>query len=274
VLNYKYNNPETAAYELTVGLTGLMEASRCLLRPVQRADSAHLDAMAEMAGFGEDRFRELTERTPGFMDYFYEATPVDEISKLNIGSRPSHRQAGDRSKSSIRAISWVFGWAQARHTIPAWFGIGTGLKTWRGDDPERLEALQAMYRDWPFFRGLLSNTQMALFKADMQIAEEYSRLCPDREVAETVYRAVRDEYELTCAEIQTVAGIDALLDENPILKNSLSRREPYLDPLNRIQLEMLTRTRDEGTDQASRAACLDSVLRTINAIAAGMRNTG
>ena len=274
VLNYKYNNPETAAYELTVGITGLMEASRCLLRPAQKAAPPHLAAMAEMAEFGENRFRQLTERTAGFMDYFYEATPVNEISKLNIGSRPSHRQAGDRSKSSIRAISWVFGWAQARHTIPAWFGIGTGIRSWRGDDPDRLDALQAMYREWLFFRGLLSNTQMALFKADMQIAEEYSRLCADREVADTVYRMIRDEYELTCSEIQAVAGIDALLDENPILKNSLSRREPYLDPLNRIQLEMLTRTRDEGADAETRAACLDSVLRTINAIAAGMRNTG
>jgi phosphoenolpyruvate carboxylase len=274
VLNYKYNNPETAAYELTVGLTGLMQASLCLLRDPEKASPGHLDAMKELAASGERHFRRLTEETPGFMDYFYQSTPVNEIARLNIGSRPSHRSLSDRSKSSIRAISWVFGWAQARHTIPAWFGIGTALESWRAGHPERLESLRKMYHDWPFFRGLLSNTQMALFKADMLIAEEYSALCTDSERARDVYTMIRDEYVRTRDEITLVAGIDELLDENPILKNSLSRREPYLDPLNRIQLEMLSRYRKSEDSNADRPAFLDSVLRTINAIAAGMRNTG
>jgi phosphoenolpyruvate carboxylase len=257
-----------------MGLTGLLEASLCLLREPRKASPEHLVAMSELSAFGEAHFRKLTEETSGFMDYFYEATPVNEISSLNIGSRPSHRSLSDRSKSSIRAISWVFGWAQARHTLPAWFGIGTALEKWRAGDPERLAALRRMYRDWPFFRGLLSNTQMALFKADMSIAEEYAGLCQDRQVAETVYSMIREEYGRTCFEITQVAGIEELLDENPILKNSLSRREPYLDPLNRIQLEMLGRYRAAGDAASMRSSELDSVLRTINAIAAGMRNTG
>jgi phosphoenolpyruvate carboxylase len=230
--------------------------------------------MSELASHGEQHFRKLTEQTPGFMDYFYEATPVNEISKLNIGSRPSHRSSTDRSKSSIRAISWVFGWAQSRHTIPAWFGIGAALRSWRGDDPARLEALRQMYHEWAFFRSLLSNTQMALFKAEMSISEQYSRLCADPVVGRAVHALISEEYRRTCEEIKLVAGIDELLAENPILRNSLSRREPYLDPLNQIQLEMLSRHRDSDRSDEERDACLDSVLRTINAIAAGMRNTG
>ena len=274
VLNYKYNNPETAAYELTMGLTGLLKASLGVLKEPEPDDPEFLSAMADLAVIGERHFRLLTEETPGFMDYFYEATPVNEIAKLNIGSRPSHRDKGDRSKSSIRAIAWVFGWAQARQTLPAWFGIGTALTEWRGTDEARLDALRRMYREWPFFHGLLSNTQMALFKSDMEIAREYAELANDRESAAKVFDMVESEYERTRNEILAVAEIDDLLDENPILKNSLSRREPYLDPLNYIQLETIRRYRNASLPDAEREANLDALLRTINAIAAGVRNTG
>lgn len=274
VLNYKYNNPETAAYELTMGLTGLLKASIGVLRDPEPDDPLYLSAMADLAALGEDHFRRLTEETSGFMDYFYEATPVNEIAKLNIGSRPSHRDKSDRSKSSIRAIAWVFGWAQARQTIPAWFGIGTALAEWRGSDQERLEALRRMYREWPFFHGLLSNTQMSLFKSDMGIAAEYAELVSDRIEAEQIFGMIRSEYERTRDEILAVAEIQELLDENPILKNSLSRREPYLHPLNYIQLEAIRRYRNPDASDAERDANLDALLRTINAIAAGMRNTG
>ena len=274
VLNYKYNNPETAAYELTMGLTGLLKASLGVLKEPEPDDPEFLSAMADLAVIGERHFRLLTEETPGFMDYFYEATPVNEIAKLNIGSRPSHRDKGDRSKSSIRAIAWVFGWAQARQTLPAWFGIGTALSEWRGGDEARLHVLRRMYREWPFFHGLMSNTQMALFKSDMDIAREYAQLANDRETADRVFDLVKSEYERARDEILAVAEIDDLLDENPILKNSLSRREPYLDPLNYIQLETIRRYRNTSLPDAEREANLDALLRTINAIAAGVRNTG
>ncbi len=274
VLTYKYSNRETAVYELTMGATGLLIASQCLIRPPAEDRKDYLATLDELAANGESAFRALTERTPGFLDYFYEATPVNEIAMMNIGSRPSHRNKADRSKSSVRAIAWVFGWAQSRHTLPAWYGIGSALATWRQEQPERLAVLQKMYQEWPFFRALLGNAQMALFKGEMTIAGEYARLCHDPEVAETIYGMVREEYYLTLRQIMEIAGIHQLLDETPILQLSLSRRDPYLDPLNHIQLELLRNYRDESQSEEVRQKWLDPLLRSINAIAAGMRNTG
>ena len=177
VLSYKYSNTETAVYELSMGITGLMKASRNLITKPQPDNPEYLDIMRELAASGESHYRGLTDETAGFLDYFYEATPVSEIALMNIGSRPSHRKKADRSKGSVRAIGWVFGWAQSRHTLPAWYGIGTALENWLQQHPQQLAKLQDMYRDWPFFRALLSNSQMALFKADMHIAESYVSLC-------------------------------------------------------------------------------------------------
>ncbi len=274
VLSNRYSNRETAVFELTMGLTGLIEASKSLLRAPAADNPEHLQTMAELAHLGETCYREICEQTSGFMDYFYEATPVDEIALLNIGSRPSHRAKGDRSKSSIRAIAWVFAWAQSRQNLPAWYGIGTALEQWRGDDPDRLRQVQAMYRDWPFFRALLSNTQMALVKACMDIAEEYAELCEERDTADAIFNKIKEEFVRTSEQIVQVAGLDELLDDNPLLKLSLGRRDPYLDPLNHIQLELLRRYRDPKLSEAEREANLDPLLRSINAIAAGMRNTG
>ena len=274
VLTYKYSNHEPAVYELTMGATGLLIASQCLIRPPAEDRKDYLAILDELSASGEASFRELTERTPGFLDYFYEATPVNEIAMMNIGSRPSHRKKADRSKDSVRAIAWVFGWAQSRHTLPAWYGIGSALAAWRQDHPERLATLQRMYQDWPFFRALLGNAQMALFKGEMTIAREYAQLCHDPAVAETIYGMVREEYYLTLRQIMEIAGIHQLLDETPILQLSLSRRDPYLDPLNHIQLELLRHYRDETLAEETRQRWLDPLLRSINAIAAGMRNTG
>lgn len=274
VLSYKYNNSETAVFELTMGLTGLLQASMGQLREPPADDAAYLTTMEQLAQIGEARFRDLTEQTPGFMDYFYEATPVSEIAQLNMGSRPSHRAKGDRSKSSIRAIAWVFGWAQARQTLPAWYGLGTALAQWRNNDPAKLAQLQDMYARWPFFRAMLSNIQMALGKSDMKIAAEYAELTSNPESAKVVFDKIHDEYALTCQEVLAVAGAKELLEENPMLQRTLARRAPYLDPLNHIQLELLRRYRDDNLPEAEKDTNLDPLLRSINAIAAGMRNTG
>jgi len=274
VLSYKYSNTETAVYELTMGVSGLLKASRCLVQPPPEDNPEHLEVMQALSDSGESAYRKLTDETEGFLDYFYEATPVSEIGLLNIGSRPSHRKKGDRSKASVRAIAWVFGWAQSRHTLPAWYGIGAALAEWSGGDSKRMEQLQAMYREWPFFRALLSNTQMSLFKADMGIAREYSELYTDRKSARRIYGMIRDEYERTMEWVHRVAQIESLLEENPALALSLSRRNPYLDPLNHIQITLLQRFRDESLPEEEREQWLEPLLRSINAIAAGMRNTG
>ncbi len=274
VLFYKYNNAETAVYELTMGASGLLMASAHLVRPVTQDRRDYLGIMDEIARLGERHYRRLTEGTPGFLDYFHEATPIREIGLLNIGSRPSHRNKQDRSLASVRAIGWVFAWAQSRHTLPAWYGIGTALASWRRADPARLAKLQRMYRDWPFFRTLLSNAQMALAKADMGIAREYAALCEDDRLGREVHAAIEAEYRATCRQILEVAGLSALLEENPDLAVSLRRRRPYLDPLNYVQVTLLARLRAEASEGSPASPWLEPLLRSINAVAAGLRNTG
>lgn len=273
MLFYKYSNPETANYEIGMGVTGLLKASATALAHSDvRYPQTYLDWMCEIAAQGEVAYRALIGR-PGFIDYFYESTPVTEIGMLNIGSRPSHRKKADRSLASIRAIPWVFGWAQSRHTLPAWYGIGSALRDFIAKEPDGLAHLQAMCREWPFFRGLLSNVQMALTKADMEIAEEYARLCDHPSTME-VYRAIADEYALTVNGVLQVAQIGALLEDNQALTLSISRRRPYIDPINHIQVHMLKRYRSDDLSESEQDTWLTPLKRTINAIAAGMRNTG
>jgi phosphoenolpyruvate carboxylase len=274
VLSYKYGNEETAVYELTMGVSGLMKASRCIIQPPEPDKDHYLEIMQALANHGEESYRSLTDRTDGFLDYFYEATPVSEIALLNIGSRPSHRKKGDRSKGSVRAIAWVFGWAQSRHTLPAWYGIGGALKSWVNGDNERCEILKSMYRDWPFFRALLSNTQMALYKSDMAIAQEYSQLMSDATTARKIFSTIRREHDDTVSLILEIAQIQELMAETPTLALSLMRRNPYLDPLNHIQIMLLKRYRDSNLSEEERLRWLEPLLRSINSIAAGMRNTG
>jgi phosphoenolpyruvate carboxylase len=212
--------------------------------------------------------------TEGFLDYFYEATPVSEIALMNIGSRPSHRKKGDRSKTSVRAIGWVFGWAQARHTLPAWYGIGSALEQWVNGDSARFNKLQELYQNWPYFRALLSNTEMALYKCDIITAEEYSELCLSDETRERVFGMIRDEHQRTQEYTLRVSNMDRLLDDIEPLALSLMRRDPYLDPLNHIQIKLLKRYHDKSLTEEQRDMWLDPLLRSINAIAAGMRNTG
>lgn len=274
VLSYKYSNQQTAVYELTMGLTGLLKASTNLIKEPEPDKPEYLDIMAELAKEGENQYRQLTDNTDGFLDYFYEATPVYEIGQMNIGSRPSHRKKTDRSKSSVRAIAWVFGWAQSRHTMPAWFGIGTALEKWLTQNDNNLKTLQKMYKNWPFFRALLSNSQMALFKGEMQIAKSYASLCENQETANNVYNIISNEYTKTTDHVLSIAKIGELMEETPHLALSLNRRNPYLDPLNQIQLSLLKKYRDETLSDEERGKWLHPLLRTISAIAAGMRNTG
>lgn len=276
VIFYKYNNWETATYELSMGVTGLIKASLNLIRPYDEDRKDFLGIMDELAKIGEQTYREFTEQTPGFYDYFYEATPINEIGQLNIGSRPVRRNQKDRSKASVRAIAWVFAWAQSRQTFPAWYGIGTALETWRSGEsaPARLAKLQTMYQEWPFFRNFLGNAQMALSKTDMAVAAGYAALCRDRQVSAQIFDRLRSEYQSCIAQILNVAHLHRLLEENPLLAESLARRSPLLQPLNVIQTVLLERWRQDQELGRTDSPWFDPLLRSINAIAAGMRNTG
>jgi len=274
VLSYKYSNQETAIYELTMGVSGLMKASKSIVtEKAKPAKSEFLQTMQALTKDGEDAYRDLTDRTDGFLDYFYETTPVTEIGLMNIGSRPSHRKA-NRSKDSIRAIPWVFGWAQSRTTLPAWYGIGTALANFIDGKEANLRLLQEMNASWPYFKAMLNNTQMALLKADMSTAKEYSELCEDKDVEQRVFAKIFDEHQRTVENILAITCNEQLLSDSPTLALSLQRRDPYLDPLSHIQILMLTRYRDEEATETEQNTWINPLLRTISAVAAGMRNTG
>ena len=274
VLSNKYANVETSIYEITMGTTGLMKASKHVIEGVAYDWSQAHDTMTTLARISEEHYRELTEQTEGFFDYFYEVTPVKHIGQLNIGSRPSYRHSTKRSKDSIRAIPWVFGWGQARHTLPGWYGLGTAIEKWREEDPARLGTLRTLYRQWPFFRSLLSNTQMVLAKADLTIAGEYAQLFRNAERAAHIYGMIRNEYERTVKQVLDVIDADTLLQEDMALGLSITRRNPYLDPLNHIQIILLKRLQRNQESRDERTTWSTILLRSINAIAAGLRNTG
>ena len=271
VLSYKYSNLETAVYELTMGAAGLILASRHLLfHRLAHEYADDLRIMEKLAEDGEQAYRKLIE-TPGFLDYFYEVTPVQEIGNINIGSRPSHRRAVDRSMDSVRAIPWVFGWSLSRHTLPAWYGIGTALESYLKAHPRTgLAQIRLMCQRWPFFQTLMQNIQMALAKADMSIARQYMRLSRHPDDADRIYKRIKKEHRLTRKLVLRVTNCKELLETQEVLRRSLSRRKPYLDPLNAIQLSLLRRMREASNPDPYQ----DAVARSISAIAAGMRNTG
>ncbi|PHS24480.1 MAG: phosphoenolpyruvate carboxylase [Methylophaga sp.] len=272
VLSYKYSNSETAMYELSLGVTGLMKASIGLVKSQAGDNPEYLEIMDKLAKDGEACFRKLTDDTEGFFNFFYEATPVTEIGLLNIGSRPSHRKKGNLSKASIRAIPWIFGWAQARLTFPAWQGTGYALDNWTKQHGN--SQLKEMYQNWPFFRSLISNIQMALFKTDLSIGAQYSLLGENQEIAQTVYTMIADEYQRSEQSVLEVSGNETLMADTPSIALSLSRRNPYLVPLNNIQIALLRRYKSKESMQEEKEIWLPELLNSINAIAAGMRNTG
>ncbi len=276
VAAFKYNHPETAVYELTMGSTAMLKSTLTKFYPPAPERLDYLGIMDLLAQYGEEAYRELTENTEGVLDYFYESTPVNEISRLNIGSRPSHRKAGDRSKSSIRAIAWVFAWSQSRQTLPAWYGLGHALEKWRANSPERLGRLQNMYEEWRFFRNLLDNVQLSLLKSDMDIATEYAKLSSQGERGEAVFKMIQQEYYRCMTQVLHITQSHYLLENNLYLARSLTTRNPYLEPLHQIQVVLLQRTRQamESEETSSAQVWMEPLLRTIHAISAGMRNTG
>ena len=268
VLSFKYNFAETARYELTVGVTGLMKASDPSYKNTDKTE--HAAVMDKLVEIGERKFRELTDDNPATMQYFYETTPSNEIGLLNIGSRPSHRKKADYSKKSIRAIGWVFGWSQSRQNIPGWYGLGSALA--EVIDNNGLATLQEMQNDWRYFQNLLSNSEMVILKTDQQVAQAYSTLCNDKEVAEVTYNNMRDEYETAISTIKQVTSKTEMMADFPIIGQSVRWRNAYLDPLNHIQILLLKRLDQEPDRMQSK--WLQPALQSINGIATGLRNTG
>ena len=268
VLSFKYNFKETARYELTVGITGLMKASD----PKRESSDLpeHRAMMDKLVVTGEQAFRELTDDNVATMQYFYETTPSNEIGLLNIGSRPSHRKKADYSKKSIRAIGWVFGWSQSRQNIPGWYGLGSAIDIAIRDGG--LETLQTMQSDWRYFQNLLSNSQMVILKTDQRVAKHYASLCTDSDIAETTYAQLNNEFDLAIESITAITQNDEMMGDFPEIGQSIRWRNAYLDPLNYIQVLMLSRLAEEPDRMQSK--WLKPALNSINGIATGLRNTG
>ncbi|MEK6199912.1 MAG: phosphoenolpyruvate carboxylase [Psychrobacter sp.] len=273
VLYAKYANTDTAVFELTMGITGTLKAcsTRFVVQPAELPDYEAL--FARLADAGEQRYRELTDNTEGFYQFYSQVTPVQEISLLNIGSRPAHRKKGLPSKTTLRAIPWVFGWSLARFTLPAWYGVGSALHSVKEDE----ELMREMNKHWPFFSVFISNIEMAFTKSEMNIAHAYSQLCEDEALREQIMKAVIDEHDLTYSGLNSLLNQTSLLSNQQNLAASLQWRNAYLDPINYIQIELLKRARQKdvtGVVDHDELDVEDPLIRSINALAAGLRNTG
>jgi phosphoenolpyruvate carboxylase len=268
IISAKYGMPAGARRNLEALVSATLEAS---LTPVDRIDDPEraYRVMGEIAAASRRRYAELMHEDAGFIGYFTSSTPLAEIGNLNIGSRPSSRKP-TAGIADLRAIPWVLSWSQSRIMLPGWFGVGSALRDWTAAGDGRTAYLQDLYRRWPFFRSVLSNMAQVMAKADLNIAELYAGLVPDRADAERIFGTIAAEFHLTLDMYLQITGRSSLLDDNPGLAVSLRDRIPYLIPLNVLQLELLRRYRagDESAD------VLDGIRLTMNGLATGLRNSG
>jgi phosphoenolpyruvate carboxylase len=269
VIASKYSNPEVGRRNLEILAAATLEAT--LLQSSEAAPRPdYLAAMEQLSAHAYGAYRSLVYDTEGFERYFWESTVIGEIAKLNIGSRPASRKSSTRIED-LRAIPWVFSWAQCRLMLPGWYGFGAAVTAWLATRPDDgMSVLKAMYREWPFFAGLLSNMDMVLAKSDIAIASRYAELVQDVALREGIFARLRAELEDTIVALHAIMEQDTLLQGNPLLARSIRHRFPYLDPLNHLQLELLRRYRRGDVDQS----VVQGIHLTINGIAAGLRNSG
>lgn len=270
IISAKYGHPVTARRNLEALVAATIESTLLDLEDLDDQGRAY-DVMSEISELSRDAYAALMHDDPGFIEFFETSTPVGEIGSLNIGSRPSSRKQ-TTSISDLRAIPWVLAWSQQRSMVPGWFGVGTALNEWVGEDPDgsRLAELRELNESWPFFNSVLSNMAQVMSKSDLHLAKLYADLVSDREVADRIFSRIREEYELTLEMFLKVTDYSTLLEDNPLLARSVDMRFPYLMPLNAIQLEMLRRYRaGDSRDKVRRGIQL-----TMNGLATALRNSG
>src|SRR6478752_2407260 len=230
----------------------------------------YLAAMEELSDNAFSAYRNLVYETEGFERYFWESTVIGEIANLNIGSRPASR-TNSRRIEDLRAIPWVFSWAQCRLMLPGWYGFGSAVDAWIAEHPDQgMPFLKELYREWPFFRMLLSNMDMVLAKSSIAIASRYAELVPDAALREKIFGRIKAEWHDCIELLLKIMGQNRLLQGNPLLERSVRNRFPYLDPLNHVQVELLKEHRAQNPDEQ----VLRGIQITINGISAGLRNTG
>lgn len=269
VIASKYGKPDVGRRNLEVLVAATLEAT--LLDNENHAESAEgfYGIMERISQLAFEAYRNLVYETPGFTQYFWASTPISEIAHLNIGSRPASRKASERIED-LRAIPWVFSWAQCRLMLPGWYGFGSAIKAWLEENPDGLARLQRMHAVWPFFRTQLSNMDMILAKSDLAIASRYSELVADTELRERIFKRLSGEWHATRDALLKINGASELLADNPILGLAVKNRTPYMNPLNLLQIELLRRHRTGETDGRVRRG----IHISINGVAAGLRNSG
>jgi phosphoenolpyruvate carboxylase len=269
VIASKYSNPEVGRRNLEILAAATLEAT--LLQPDQAAPREEfLAAMEELSAYAYRAYRNLVYETGGFERYFWESTVIGEIANLNIGSRPTSRTKSLQI-ADLRAIPWVFSWAQCRLMLPGWYGFGSAVKAWLATHPEDgMPMLRTMYVEWSFFESLLSNMDMVLAKSDIAIASRYAELVEDADVRDAVFSQLRAEWQSSTEAVLAIMEQEVLLEKNPLLARSIRNRFPYLDPLNHVQIELLKRHRAGDIDEH----VVQGIHLTINGIAAGLRNSG
>tara|TARA_B100000700_G_scaffold324973_2_gene432507 strand:- start:3272 stop:4603 length:1332 start_codon:yes stop_codon:yes gene_type:complete len=290
VLASKYSLPELALYNLETVTTAVLQNS--LVTNQLDATPNWNQLMGRLAAKSREHYRALVHENPDLVAFFQQVTPIEEISKLQISSRPARRKSGAKDLASLRAIPWVFGWTQSRFLLPSWFGVGTALSAELANDAGQLDLLRRLHQRWPFFRMLISKVEMTLSKVDLELANHYvSSLGRDenKEAFEKIFSTISAEYILTKKLILEITGGSRLLEADPALQLSVDLRNRTIVPLGFLQVALLRRLRDQnrqppmsesvttnqdGARTYSRSELLRGALLTINGIAAGMRNTG
>lgn len=269
-ISSKYTNPEVGRRNLEVLAAATLEAS-LLTSDDATVPDTYLEAMDAISSAAFTAYRGLVYETPGFSDYFRQSTVINEISTLNIGSRPASRKPTGRIED-LRAIPWVFSWSQCRVMLPGWYGFGSAIETWLDSQPDGkgMELLREMNRSWPVFTTLLSNMDMVLAKTNMSVASRYANLVGDSNMRVEVFERIRAERKATIAALFDITGADRLLAGNPLLSRSIQNRFPYIDPLNHLQVDLLRAHRGKSEDPK----ILRGLQLTINGISAGLRNSG
>jgi phosphoenolpyruvate carboxylase len=272
VIGSKYANPEIGRRNLETLVAATLEAT--LLQPTKPATQPFLKAAAELSMSSMAAYRKLVYETPGFTEYFFDSTPIREIAELNIGSRPASRKPSQKIED-LRAIPWGFSWGQCRLTLPGWYGFGSAVEAFMQQEgaktsKDKLALLQLMYKQWPFFKTLLSNMDMVMAKSDLALASRYAELVGDSRLRKKIFTAIEAEWHRTAAVLGLITGDKQRLANNAALQRSIRHRFPYIDPLHHLQVELVRRYRaGQGDERVQRGIHI-----SINGIAAGLRNTG
>jgi len=268
VMSWKYSDLVLSEWNLELMVAASLEAV-AQLDPSRKLHEHWNAAMSQMS---EDAFRFYRGKIaddPEVLTYFEQATPVNELEHARIASRPA-RRSKSRSLDDLRAIPWVFGWMQSRHGLPAWFGVGHALSRFVEQQPENIDLAREMMQKFPLFRVMLRNVEIGMAKADLSIARLYADLVQDATLRERVFAILAEEFQLTLKMVLAVTGQNRLLETNQVLERSIRLRNPYVDPMSLVQVELLRRKRaGESTDELNYA-----LAATINGIAAGLHNTG